>query len=227
VSQPTDMSCQIKPQGKIDHKAGEFWVENPFEMLSGKHNISAYESNRLLMNVPDQPFADLSHESGADIDSDSRSVIAADFDRDGDLDLLVASVGGGPLRLFQNRMPQTNQRMRIILMGIQSNPAAIGARVTANVGTKRMTRDVFSVNGFMSQAPAELILGMGNADQIDRLEVRWPTGTTEVFDDVPVSKSITITEGSGSYDLGASDWLAPSTLPATNSTVRTLSKDDK
>ncbi|MGB7347330.1 MAG: CRTAC1 family protein [Pirellulaceae bacterium] len=200
MSQPTDMNCQIKAQGKIDHQAGEFWVENPFEMLSGKHNISAYESNRLLMNVPGKPFADLSHESGADIDSDSRSVIAADFDRDGDLDLLVASSGGGALRLFQNRMPQIHQRVQIVLAATSSNASAIGTRVVADVGSQRITRDVFAVNGFMAQSPAELILGVGDADTIDRLEVRWPTGKTDVLTDVPITKSITITEGSSAYD---------------------------
>ena len=138
-----NMKCTIKPQGEIDQKSGEFWVENPFEMLSGKHNFSAYEANKLLLNRPNRPFVDLSFESTTNIDSDSRSVIAADFDRDGDLDLLVGSVGGGALRLFQNQMP-LGHRVRIDLIGRKSNRKGIGAQVIATIGEQTLTRDVFA-----------------------------------------------------------------------------------
>ncbi|MGB7345934.1 MAG: ASPIC/UnbV domain-containing protein [Pirellulaceae bacterium] len=218
MSQPLDMECQIKPQGEIDEGSGEFWVENPFDMLSGKHNFSAYESNKLLMNVPGRPFADLSHESGADIDSDSRSAIAADFDRDGDLDLLVGSVGGGALRLFQNRIPHTNQRMRLILKGTESNPEAIGARVTAEIGDQLIVRDVFPVSGFSGQAPSEVILGIGDAKTIDRLNVRWPTGKLQTFKNIKVAKLLTLTEGSEDFQLDNKQWM-PRVLDADATSV--------
>ena len=105
MTQPFNRLSVIEPQGDLDVEAGELWVSNPWELMSEGVNLSAYERNRLFFNHEGREFIDLSYQSGADIDSDSRSAIAADFDRDGDLDLLVASVGGGPLRLFMNQIP--------------------------------------------------------------------------------------------------------------------------
>ena len=207
MSQPLDMSCSIEPKGEIDRSSGEFWVENPFDMLGGGHNFSAYESNKFLLNRKGEPFLDLSYESGADIDSDSRSAIVGDFDRDGDLDLLVASVGGGAIRIFQNRIPRLNHRVRIDLRGTKSNRQAIGARVIAEVRGQRITRDVFPTNGFMGQSPAEVIMGVGGAEQIDKLTVRWPTGEVVEFRDLPVDKVINIREGQAEFSIQESTWV--------------------
>lgn len=186
MSQPMNMNCSLEAKGAIDTGAGEFWVKNPFEMLNGKHNFSAYESNKFLLNRRGKSFVDLSYESGTDIDSDSRGVITADFDRDGDMDLLVSNVGGGPIRLFLNEIPANNQRVRVRLNAGPHNRNAIGARVAASVGGETIIRDVFPVNGFMGQAPAELILGVGTAEKIDRLTVRWPDGESQTLQGVDV-----------------------------------------
>lgn len=202
-----NMRCSIEPKGEIDQKSGEFWVKNPFEMLNGNHNFSAYESNKFFLNRRDGKFVDLSFESGADIDSDSRSVISADFDRDGDQDILVASVGGGPLRLFRNDIPSDHHRLRVDLVGVESNRFGIGAQLTATIGDETITRDIFPVNGFMGQSPVECIVGVGAASQIDRLEIRWPTGKTQTFNSVPVDCVIQITENSEEFSVQSDDWL--------------------
>lgn len=207
MTQPLDMKCTIEPQGEIDEQAGEFWVTNPFAMLSGEHNFSAYETNKMLLNRPGKSFLDLSIESGADIDSDSRSAIAADFDRDGDLDLLVGSVGGGAIRLFENQVPSSGHRVRIDLQGAVSNQQGIGTQVRLTLGEQQITRDMFAVNGFMGQAPAELIVGVGQAEKIDRLEVRWPSGQTQEFTDLPVDTVIGITEAGSEPLISAKSWL--------------------
>lgn len=208
MSQPMNMKCKIQAKGEIDRVSGEFWVQNPFEMLSGKHNFSAFESNKLMINRPTGPFVDLSFESTTDIDSDSRSAISADFDRDGDLDLLVASVGGGALRYFRNDIPHENHRVRINLTGTTSNPYAVGAQVKASFGDQTIVRDVFPTNGFMGQAPPELLLGVGKATSIDQLEIRWPSGETEIFKDVPVDGTLSIDETSGVPVFAEEKWYA-------------------
>lgn len=206
MSQPDDMNCQLAPQGAIDSESGEFWVANPFDMLSGKHNFSAYEPNRFLLNRRNSTFVDLSFESSVNLDSDSRSAIASDFDRDGDVDLLVSSVGGGPIRLFQNRIPRIHNRVRIDLQGTESNRQAIGARIVAKIGSETITRDIFPTNGFMGQAPCELVLGVGAASKIDELTIRWPTGQRSQFSDVPVAKVIQVVEGEQSYKISSDRW---------------------
>jgi hypothetical protein len=194
VSQPLNRYSKIEALGELDHEAGEFWVENPFMMMGIRANLSSYERNRAFLNVDGKSFIDVSFASAADIDSDSRSVIAADFNRDGATDLLVGSVGGGPLRLFLNRFPKQNSA-RIELVGVESNRAAIGARLAAHVGSRQIVRDVFPANGFMGQGPVEVMLGLGSAKRIDRLQVRWPNGKTQEFADLSADQTLIITEG--------------------------------
>jgi hypothetical protein len=181
--------------GEIDRERGEFWVENPFDITSSGENLSAYEKNRIYLSMDGESFMDVSYASGVDLDSDSRSVICADFDNDGAEDILVASVGGGPLRLFVNSIPQIGKRVRLDLRGTKSNRQAIGTRVVLHVGDRRIVRDNFPTNGFMGQSPVEMIVGVGEAEKIDAINVRWPTGETQRFGSLPVDAIITITEG--------------------------------
>ena len=182
--------------GDIDRERGEFWVENPFLMPQAGHNLSAHERNRLFLNVAGKGFIDASRFSNADIDSDSRSVVAADFDHDGQTDLLVGNVGGGPLRLFLNRFSVPgNRRVLLDLVGTTSNRTAIGARVELQCAGQRIVRDRFAPNGFMGMGPPELLVGVGRAERIDRLTVRWPTGEIQEFTDLPVDTRLTIEEG--------------------------------
>ena len=119
MTQPLDRTARIKAVGAIDENAGEFWVENPFDITSSGYNLSAFERNRLYVNHDGRSFVDASYATGTDIDADSRSVVTADFDRDGAPDLLVASAGGGPLRLFRNDFPRAG-RVRIELEGVRA-----------------------------------------------------------------------------------------------------------
>lgn len=194
MSQPLDRTCMLPPLGEVDELAGEFWVANPFMMPMQGDNLSAYERNCVFVNVGGQDFIDASFASAADIDSDSRTVIAADFDQDGAMDLLVGSVGGGPLRLFRNQLPQ-GHHLQIELVGTKSNRSGIGARVTAQIGERRIVRDAFPGGGFMGVGSTALSLGIGDADTIDVLTVRWPTGVSQTFTDVRADQRIVITEG--------------------------------
>lgn len=187
MTQPLDRSCTLPALGELDTATGEFWPGKVFEMPKNKQNVSAFERNRAFLNLDGNSFLDFSFTSGCDIDSDSRSVVAADFDRDGATDLLVGSVGGGPLRLFLNRLPTDNRSLRIELIGSISNRAGIGARVIAYCGPRRIIRDVFPINGCLGQAPTELILGLGDAEKIDRLTVRWPSGGSSEYRDIEVA----------------------------------------
>ena len=195
MTQPLDRGCRLPPLGKIDRDAGEFWEENPFLLFQKAQNLSSYERNRLFLNDGGQSFVDASLASGTDLDSDSRSAIPCDFDRDGAVDLLVGSVGGGPLRLFRNRWPRDHHRVALQLVGSDSNQPAIGARVVVDCGGRQIVRDLFPANGFMGMAPPELLIGLGEAERIERLQVRWPSGLEQTFLDLPVDARLTLVEG--------------------------------
>lgn len=193
MTQPTDRMAQLPEIGEVDREAGEFWVANPLSLPKLGENLSAYERNKLFLSVDGKRFVDGSFASSTDIDSDSRSVIAADIDRDGALDLVVASAGGGPVRVFSNRLKQ-GSRIEIRLKGVKSNRQGIGARITAEIGDQKVIRDLFPKNGFMGLGPAIAWVGAGDAEMIDRLTVRWPTGETQEFLNVDVNQSVLIQE---------------------------------
>lgn len=195
MSRPMNRLCDLPQLGDVDQEAGEFWVSNPFMMPGEGHNLSAYERNCLFMNLGGRDFMDVSFTSGVDLDSDSRSAVVGDFDRDGASDLLVASVGGGPLRLFMNQLGGKSRSVRLNLVGTSSNRMAIGARIVATVDGRQIVRDHFAPNGSMGQGPADTVIGLGEARRISKLIVRWPSGMTQTFDNLPEAKEVTLIEG--------------------------------
>jgi hypothetical protein len=196
VSRPLDRTASLAELGTVDREQGEFWAENAFSMIRDGDNLSAYERNRVFLNTgAGDGFLDASFASVANIDSDSRSAIIADFDRDGWPDLLVGSVGGGPLRLFLNNVERTNNRVVIELVGTTSNQPAVGSRVILHCGETQIVRDLFKANGHHDQSPGSLLVGVGEAGKIDQLDVRWPNGVHQVFKDLPVNSRIELTEG--------------------------------
>jgi len=216
VTRPLDRTGQLPQLGALDEEAGEFWVANPFTMPAERKNLSAFERNRLYLNVPDGPFLDASFASTADIDSDSRSVVAADFNRDGAVDLLICSVGGGPLRLFLNRFPRRHW-IRLDLVGKASNRPAIGSRVILHCEGRQIVRDLFAPNPFMGQGPPQLLIGVGTAEQIERIEIRWPNGGIQEYQQLPVDRHITIRESETGFEVQK---LSPSARTTESSSLR-------
>ena len=194
MTQPMDRTAHIEAVGEIDKESGELWVADSFKMYLEGENLSAYERNRVYLNVDGRHFCDFSFSTFADLDADSRSIVAADFDRDGTVDMLVGSAGGGPLRLFKNDIPKTNNRIQLSLKGVESNKQGIGSRIILHCGEQKIVRDLFPANPFMGSGPAEITIGVGKSEKIDRMEIRWPTGKTQVLADLPVNKVIVITE---------------------------------
>lgn len=179
MTQPFDQKAQCEAAGELDESIGEFWLENPWQ--PSEKNLSAYERNRVLINGRDGYFVDASHAcGGADMDSDSRSVAVGDFNEDGMPDLIIRNSGGQPLRLFLNRFPRKNW-VRLSLKGTKSNSAGLGARVTATISGQKIHREIQSPNCFLGQSPAEVCLGLDLADEIEELQIRWPSGVQQIF----------------------------------------------
>src|SRR5438445_10468397 len=148
VSQPCSQSAAVALPGRLDNTLGEFWVSNPWQIVSGGHNLSAFERNRAFLNVKGQDFLDISHLTGADSDGDGRAVVAADFRNIGMQDLIVRQAGGGALLLFENRLPRKHY-LEVSLRGHASNRQGIGARVTAVVKGRQIVRELFPAAGLL------------------------------------------------------------------------------
>jgi hypothetical protein len=193
VSQPFNRGASVPAPGVVDRSLGEFWVTNPWDIVDQGHNLSAYERKRAFLNVRGQSFLDISYLTGADIDGDGRSVVAGDFRNDGRLDLVVRQVGGGPVLLYENRFPEAHY-LTVSLRGRASNRLGIGARLTASVSGRELTRELYPLNSFRSQMPSRVHFGLGEARAVDRLTVLWPSGTVQRFEDLVVDRHVVITE---------------------------------
>jgi hypothetical protein len=194
VSQPFKRGASVPAPGRIDSSLGEFWVNNPWDIVSQGHNLSAFERKRAFLNVRGHAFLDVSFVTGTDSDGDGRSVVAGDFRNDGRLDLVVRQVGGGPLLLFENHFPQAHY-LTVSLRGTKSNRLGIGARLIASAAGLEQTRELYPLNSFRSQMPSRVHFGLGKASKLDRLQIRWPSGDAQELKDVPADRHIVVEEG--------------------------------
>jgi len=177
VSQPLDRTSEIQQLGELDEEAGEFWRTNVFQFANSDDNLSAFEPNRLFLNAGQgKRFIDASFNSGANIDSDSRSVIATDINLDGKPDLLVGSVGGGPLRLFLNQV-ETDNRFLNLQLPVYSG-SLVGTRIILHTSSHLIYRDLFPVNACLGQSPINTTFGIPAGATVDRATIRWPNGNT-------------------------------------------------
>jgi hypothetical protein len=177
VSQPLDRTSEIQQLGELDEEAGEFWRTNVFQFANSDDNLSAFEPNRLFLNAGQgRRFIDASFNSGANIDSDSRSVIATDINLDGKPDLLVGSVGGGPLRLFLNQVETDNRFLSLQLP--EYSGSFVGTRIILHTSSHLIYRDLFPVNACLGQSPINTTFGIPAGATVDRATIRWPNGNT-------------------------------------------------
>ena len=130
---------------------------------------------------------------GVDLDEDGRAAATLDADGDGDLDLVVFSLQS--LRLLRNEQPPGRHFARIRLRATKGEPHALGAVVSLTAGGRTQVERVRLVAGFHTQHSTEVHLGLGAATGIERLEVRWPSGTVQRFADLPVDRRLAVVEG--------------------------------
>lgn len=194
MSQPFDQKAEIKQPGKVDAGLGEFWSTNPWTIASDGHNLSAFERNRAYLNVKGEEFLEISHLTGADSDGDGRAVVAADFRNVGRPDLIVRQSGGGALMLYENRLPKAHY-LTVTLRGRQSNRLGIGARLTATVNGRQVVREMYPANGFRSQAPNQVQIGLAGDTTVDKLTIRWPSGKVQVLTGIAGDRHVVIDEG--------------------------------
>ena len=179
-----------------DARLNDWWVDNPWKIAAVGKSLSGYERNRIYLNSGCREFFEISGlTGGADSDGDGRAVVPCDVTGDGLEDLIIRQSGGGPLLVFENRFPKTHW-LQVSLRGTMSNRHGIGARVTAEVQGRKLVRELFPHNTFSSQAPAHVHFGLAEATRIEKLTVRWPSGTVQEFKDVVPDRRIVIRENS-------------------------------
>ncbi|MDT5060632.1 MAG: enediyne biosynthesis protein [Acidobacteriota bacterium] len=128
-----------------------------------------------------------------------RGAAYGDFDNDGDLDLLIM-VNNGPARLLRNDNGNQNDLLRVKTVGSRSNRDGIGARVTLkSVAGAKLMSVVKTGSSYCSQSELPLTFGLGKSDPTKgmTLEIAWPSGQTDIIQDVKPNQAITVEEGKG------------------------------
>jgi hypothetical protein len=128
-----------------------------------------------------------------------RGAAFGDIANNGNVDVVVLNVGEPP-SLLLNTNSAKNHRVLFHLVGIKSNRAAIGARVTVHAGSLTQFDEVRGGGSYLSQNDLRLHFGLGSAARMESVEVRWPSGEVETLKDVAADKIYTIVEGQGVRD---------------------------
>jgi tetratricopeptide (TPR) repeat protein/peroxiredoxin len=166
------------------------------ELIRSDGTWNGYERNVLYSNNLDGTFSDISGISGLDFPDDSRAFALADLDHDGRLEVVLKNRNAPQLRILRNAMADIGSAVAFRLRGTKSNRDAIGSAVTVEAAGHRQTKYLQAGSGFLSQHTKDLFFGLGAERGAVRATIRWPSGTTQTFDHLPVNHRIAIVEGS-------------------------------
>lgn len=158
-----------------------------------------YAEPRLLFeNDGSGHFRDVSHLASDFCGriENSRGLAFGDIDDDGDVDLLVTN-GGGRARLYRNNVRKKGNWLLIRAIDPRLKREAFGAKITIEVGEKRVVRVLASGYSYLSSNDPRLHFGLGASSTVDAIRVEWPDGKTEKFLNVAANQMITLTKGQG------------------------------
>ncbi len=163
-----------------------------------------YRGPRLVYhNLGNGRFREVTSQSGpgALALKSSRGMAFGDFDNDGDIDVLIMNMNEPPLLLrneyYSGSKRGPNNWLKLKLIGTKSNRSAIGARVRVRTGEHLQAQEVTSQSSYYSHNDIRLHFGMGASQKADQVEIRWPSGQTEIIKDIAVNQIVTIKEGGG------------------------------
>jgi len=150
----------------------------------------------LYRNAGKKRFEEIGAHTGGAIAAPraGRGIAFADYDNDGDIDFVVINMDGRP-SLFRNDGGNRAAWLTLQLRGDKSNRDAIGARVTVTAGGATQTAEVRSGSSYLSTNDPRLHFGLGKARQAKAVEIRWPSGRTQRFENFAAEQFLLITEG--------------------------------
>jgi len=181
--------------GWLDIFVANGHIEPEIERIQKR--VKYAQSPHLFHNQGGGKFVESTDSVGHDlaVPRVGRAAAYADIDNDGDLDLLMTT-NGGPAVLFRNS-GTTNHSLRIKLEGNRSNRDGIGSLVTLNAGGEKQSLMLRSGSGYLSASELVLTFGLGQRQQADEIELRWPSGQVDHLTKVAAGQTITVREGAG------------------------------
>jgi hypothetical protein len=174
----------VVANGHIDDNAG-----------SDGSPVAQAEPALLHQNVEGRRFRLATAGAGPYFATDhiGRGLAYGDIDDDGDIDLVISHKDGMPA-VLRNDSPNSNRWLRLRLVGTRSNRDAVGARIEVVVGGRTMRRLQKSGHGLMSSHDPRLLIGIGPSDVVDRVIIRWPSGTVSELVSPTIGRTVDIVE---------------------------------
>jgi hypothetical protein len=188
--------ADVDLDGSLDLVVVNGHIDDTVRNIRG--NVGYAQAPHLFLNQGGGTFRDVATEAGGGFAQPrvGRGLAYGDFDRDGDVDLLITTNNDSPV-LFRNDQTAGNRSLRFRLVGVASNRDAIGATVRIFHDGGSQTRVVKSGSSYLSQSELPVTFGVGRRDRVDRVVIAWPSGRTEEFKHVASGKAYDCVEGKG------------------------------
>ena len=175
------------------------WAQIAHLVRDEGRSFSGRERHCVFVNTGGPRFGSASAVSGLDLADDGRASAVVDWDLDGDLDLWVTNRTGPRVRFFKNNTNSAGNFVAFRLTGTKCNRDAIGSRLELKLAgdPQPLLRTLHAGDGFLSQSSKWLHFGLGAANKIEKLTVRWPDGVEESFVDLQANRRYGLVQGSG------------------------------
>lgn len=182
--------------GYVDLAVANGHIDETVRNIRG--NVGYAQSPQLFLNDARGNFHDVAASVGGGFARPrvGRGLCYGDFDRDGDLDILMTT-NNGPAVLFRNDNLSGNKSVRFHLVGTKSNRDAIGAVVRTYSEGSVQTRMVKTGSSYLSQSELPVTFGLGRRETIDRLVIDWPSGRTEEYKNLRAGQAYECIESKG------------------------------
>ena len=182
--------------GALDLVVANGHIDDTVRNIRG--NVGYAQPPQLFLNNGSGVFREAAAEVGGDFAHPrvGRGLAYGDFDRDGDLDLLLTT-NNGPAYLYRNDQTAGNRSLRFKLVGTKSNRDGIGATVVVEYGGVHHQQMVKSGASYLSQSEMALTFGLGKRDRVERVVIYWPSGQTEDFKNLAAGRAYECMEGKG------------------------------
>ncbi len=166
--------------GFVDLAVANGHIDETVRNIRG--NVGYAQSPQLFLNDGHGKFRDVAAAVGGEFSQPKvgRGLCHGDFDRDGDVDLLITT-NNGPAFLYRNDQLAGYHSIRFLLTGTQSNRDAIGASIQIEYDGLTQSRLVKSGSSYLSQSELSVTFGLGRRDRISRVVIQWPNGKTEDY----------------------------------------------
>ena len=174
--------------GDLDIYHTNGWIE-PFPPSNFDQDAS-----RLFLQDASGRFVDAAGAAGLADTEQGYGAVCADFDNDGDVDILQLHRNAhNAATLWRNEGTERNH-LRVRLRGAAPNTQAAGARIRVTTGARTQMREIILGSNYTAQNPALRVFGLGDAREVDLLEVEWPDGATTTRRNVPAGQTLVLTE---------------------------------